>query len=622
MRTLIAATGRAGVIVPSGIATDDTTKFFFRDLVEHGSLVSLFDFENKGILPGVHSSYKFCLLTLAGSRRPEREAEFVFFAHATSDLTEPERRFRLSADDFALLNPNTRTCPIFRTRRDAEITKGIYGRVPVLVNEEMGEAGNPWRVSFRQGLFNMASDSGMFRTREQLEEAGWRLKGNVFRRGDEAYLPLYEAKMTHQFDHRFGDYAAVPSDSSSVQLPDVPLERHADADFLPLPRYWVAAKEVEARLVDRWTCDWLLGWRDICRNTDERTVISAVIPRTAVGDTFLLALPQVPPVVVVGLLADLDSFVLDYVARQKLGGIHLKYHVFKQLAVFPPSGYAEMAPWEPDSSLADWLGPRVLELTYAVWDLAAFGKDLGWDGPPSCLDADRRKQLRPELDAAFFQLYGIERDDVDYIMDTFPIVRKNDEKAHGEYRTKRLILEVYDAMGAAIRSGRPYQTILDPPPGDPSVTHPPRPGEPTGRWIEPDDRPAVVAQPVPTRLRQAAVRAPTRSTHPAPQPHAEPHARAAERQSALSEAGSSTNASVQVSLDQLTRSALAGDAWIPESAVDPAELQPGRTVRHRSWGEGTIVWVRTAGRSTSLVVRFPSGDHEVLFGLGTLEFAG
>lgn len=138
-----------------------------------------------------------------------------------------------------------------------------------------------------------------------------------------------------------------------------------------------------------------------------------------------------------------------------------------------PAAYAPPCPWDHALRVADWLLPRVLELTYTAWDLEAFGRDVGWAGPPFRWDAARRALLRAELDAAFFHLYGLSRDDTDYILDTFPIVRKNDEKAHGEYRTKRLILEAYDAMAVAARSGQPYTTPLDPPPADPRAAHDP-----------------------------------------------------------------------------------------------------------------------------------------------------
>jgi len=57
-------------------------------------------------------------------------------------------------------------------------------------------------------------------------------------------------------------------------------------------------------------------------------------------------------------------------------------------------------------------------------------------------------------------------------MDTFPIVKRKDEAKHGGYRTKRVILEIYDAMRQAMDTGEPYQTLLDPPPADPRCCHP------------------------------------------------------------------------------------------------------------------------------------------------------
>lgn len=180
--------GRAGIIVPTGIATDATNQFFFADLVEKGQLASLFDFENRQrLFPAVDSRMKFCLLTLTGSRTQTDATTFTFFATRTEHLRDPRRAFRLSATDIARINPNTRTLPVFRTRQDADLTRAIYERVPVLVNdsplpkgEGLGVRVNPWGVQFKQGLFNMSSDSHLFCTRAELEAQGYRLVGNVF----------------------------------------------------------------------------------------------------------------------------------------------------------------------------------------------------------------------------------------------------------------------------------------------------------------------------------------------------------------------------------------------------------------------------------------------------------
>ena len=462
MRSLLAPTGRLGVILPTGIATDDTTKAFFQAITQ-GELVSLFDFENKGIFPDVHSSYKFCLLTLSGAARPvSGGAELAFFCHSVADLNDTDRRFRLSGEQIALLNPNTRTCPIFRSRRDADLTLSICQRVPVFIREDDPE-GNPWGIQFRR-LFDMTNDSGLFRTREELETEGFCLGGNVFRRDQEAYLPLYEAKMIHHFDHRWASYRGE-------EIRNLVIADKADPETVALPRYWVPETEVADRLAS-WDRSWLIGFRDIARATDERTVIPAVIPRAAVGNNLPLAISNLEPHLVALLGASLSSFALDFVARQKVGGTHLNFFLVEQLPVLPPETYDQVAPWDRKCTLADWLIPRILELTYTTSDLVGFANDLGFDGPPFRFDEERRAVLRAELDACFFYLYGLDRDEVDYVFGTFPIVARHDEAAFGEQRTKRLVLERYDAMAKAIAFEAPYESDLDPPPGDSRAAHP------------------------------------------------------------------------------------------------------------------------------------------------------
>jgi hypothetical protein len=227
-------------------------------------------------------------------------------------------------------------------------------------------------------------------------------------------------------------------------------------------------------LVDARCPRWFLGWRDICRATDERTVIASVIPRVAVGDKYLLMLPRASADLTAALQANLDAFVLDYCSRQKVGGTSLKYFTMRQLPILQPSHYSEPPPWDcanRDHSIGSWILPRALELTYTARDLAAFARDCGYSGPPFRWNAERRFLLRAELDAAFFHLYSIAHDDVGFVLDSFPLVRRDDEKRHGEYRTRRVILEIYDAMQRAIETGLPYRTVLDPPPADPTVAH-------------------------------------------------------------------------------------------------------------------------------------------------------
>jgi hypothetical protein len=144
MRSLLNRAGRVGCVLPSGIATDDTTKQFFQDIVEKRSLVSLFDFENRrGLFPDVDSRMKFCLFTVGHRDRPvANPAEFVFFAHSVDDLEDAERRFSLSTEEIELLNPNTKTCPIFRSKRDASISIKIHRSHEVILREGSSSPGS------------------------------------------------------------------------------------------------------------------------------------------------------------------------------------------------------------------------------------------------------------------------------------------------------------------------------------------------------------------------------------------------------------------------------------------------------------------------------------------------
>ena len=473
-RSTLSQRGRAGFICPSGIATDDTTKDFFQSLVESHQLASLFHFENEGkVFPGVHHAFRFLLLCIDGSGR-SNAADLVFFARQVSTLLEHERHFTLSPADFATLNPNTRTCPTFRSKRDADVNLAMYRRAGVLWRDDDAVLGNPWELRFMR-MLDMANDSGFFKTSEDLEAEGFRLLGNHFVLDEVTFLPLMEGRMVDLFDHR---YATVETEEERTKMRSasstfLSVAQKTDPNALPLPRSWIASSEVDKRLAGRWQRGWLLGWRDITQSTVQRTVIASVIPRAAVGDTFLLAMSGAHSKLCAALYANLCSFAHDYAARQKVGGTHLKYHTFKQLPVLPPAAFQEAkVPWDGREPVTEWVLVRALELTYTAWDLEPFAHDVGYEGPPFRWDPARRFLLRCELDAAFFHLYGLSRGDTDYVMDTFPIVRKNDEKAHGEYRTKRVILEIYDAMAEAARTGKPYQTRLDPPPADPRVAHP------------------------------------------------------------------------------------------------------------------------------------------------------
>ena len=289
------------------------------------------------------------------------------------------------------------------------------------------------------------------------------LIGNVFAGDAARMLPVYEAKMIHHFDHRLGTYQDQTQAQANVgTLPRPTIEQQNDPDFAVLPRYWVYENEVEERLDGRWDRDWLLGWRDITFAGNERTVICSLIPRVAAGNVLPLAFPTRNGDL---LSATLSTFAVDYVARQKIAGTHMNYFSLKQLPVLNPDVFCLPAAWSDDCLMDSWVRQRMLELTYTSYDMAGFAQDLGDVGEPFQWDEERRFAIQAELNAGFFHLYGIERNDIDYIMETFLVVKRRNIEQYGSFRTKELILDVYDAMAEAMGTGVPYQTILDPPPG-------------------------------------------------------------------------------------------------------------------------------------------------------------
>ena len=443
-RSLISKLGRLGIIVPTGIATDDSTKDYFGDLVVKNSLVSLFDFENREtIFLGVHRNYKFSLLTL--SKAPIEQVDFVFFATQVEHLKDAVRRFRLSSQDISRFNPNTRTVPVFRTSIDANLTRKIYENSAVLVNVQTGE--NPWGASFLR-MFDMSNDSHLF--------------SDALRQD---YSQLYEAKMIEQFEHRWATW--VGND-----IVDTTLEQLQDPRFRIKTRYWVPESEVRSRIQKYWQRKWFIAFRGITRAVDRRTSWFSVVPYCGVGNSapVLLVKDSIGVPNIVCLVACFNSFVLDFAARQKVGGINFNFYIVNQLPVLLPEAYTH-------ADIA-FIAPRVLELTYTAYDLKPFAEDMGYTGEPFRWDEERRALLRAELDAYYARLYGLTRDELRYILDpqdvygpdfpgeTFRVLKEKEIKQYGEFRTRRLVLEAWNRLEgvevAGYQGGEQLQVSSDP----------------------------------------------------------------------------------------------------------------------------------------------------------------
>ena len=439
---LVKPDGVVGLLTPSGIYADKTAARFFKSVSTTGRVASILDFENRKIFfKDVHASFKFCALIFGGAERRFDETECAFFMHDTETVRNPERCFPLAPEDFARVNPNTGTAPVFRTRRDAEITRGIYERHPVLVDRSDGSERKAWPVRYRT-MFHMTNDSHLFRTAGQLDAAGfYPIEGNRWKRGDEHYLPLYQGRMIGQFDHRANSVRVNPESTHNPYLSEeVSDEEHADPGFLPQSQYWVPASEVESEFAE--STGYTLGFRDIARSTDVRTMISAVVPWAGYGNKVPLLIGQ-DTATSAFLAANLNSICLDFVLRQKIQSTSLNWYIVEQLPVIAPEDYDREF---GDTTAREIVRDHVLHFTYTAYDMRPFARDLGYDGEPFRWDDEERRHLRARLDALYFLLYGLSREDAGYVMETLPIVRRQDESAFGSYRTRDMVLAYMNAL--------------------------------------------------------------------------------------------------------------------------------------------------------------------------------
>jgi hypothetical protein len=487
-RDLIDSRGRVGIVVPSGIATDYYTRKFFSDIVENRQLSSLYDFENRqGIFSEVDNRYKFSLLTLTGQNWPVEEADFAFYLTEIQQLKDDERHFSLTAEDLREINPNTGSCPIFRSQSDAEIAQQLYKDTPVLINENKDK--NPWGVDISR-LIDLNGDSELLYTKQDLEEKNAELTRNLnYVLEGKRWLRLYEGKMINIYNHRLASTYTVEGSQRSGRSTETEVGQLLDPRYLVNTRFWVRESDVESKS-GRWNRDWYFSYMDVCSATNKRTMIAGIIPESAPSFSLRVLTDcssDAPHICC--LLGNYNSFSYDFAARQSVGGNHLSDHVVKQLPVIPPQWYTD--------DLLEFIVPKVLELSYTAWDLTSFADDVWaessegvrnsikeqWESnrdlydndrpeepewvnhsnihedqfpySPFKWDPERRGKIRAQLDALFAHLYGLEKNDLDYLFDTFPIVREEDEQEYGEFRTKRLTLQYFDQLGDE------FQTLME-----------------------------------------------------------------------------------------------------------------------------------------------------------------
>jgi hypothetical protein len=466
---LVREGGKAAQIVPDGFYAGANCMAIREELFARFRLDYILGFENarETWFPGVDSRAKFALYSaLRGGTTQEFQAAFCIRSSEEMRAAVAGSSMKLSVAMIREFSPDALAVMEFRGQRDIDIARNMYQRWPPLGQQIPG---SPHREFLRE------LESG--HVQELLTE-------------DRSGLPHYEGRMIAQYDHRAKGYrsgrarAAVWDDLS-----------FGSAHKSIQPQWYVARDKVPLQTAKRVDL-YRVGFCDVASPTNERTLVASVIPRGCIAGAkvpTVLMQSQTPTADLLVWLAVANSFAMDFLVRMKVS-LTMALTILDSLPF-------------PRLSLDD---PRAKRLITDVLHLVCTGPEMNglWNSmadsglvravpasgpPPGCIDLDERQKAVARIEAEVAMLYGLTADDVAHILDTFPIVRKNDEKAHGEYRTKRVILEIYDAMAEVMRANgqlpvasgdKPlttrysplasssYQTRLDPPPADPRVAHP------------------------------------------------------------------------------------------------------------------------------------------------------
>lgn len=464
--------GGVGLVLPSGIATTDSNKYLFSEIVKNNHLYKFYDFlEARDFFPGLESRDPFCLFILNKQNNlKSNQIEFVFKATSLQDLSNAKRKVCLENDDFKLFNPNTKTCPIFYTQQDYLVSKKIYANADVMHDEERNI--NPYGISFKQGIFNMTSDSNLF----------FSFRGNNDVR-------LYEAKLLHLYNHRWATF-------SRTGFEDCDIENQQNAKFKIQTKSYVDKNEFIQRVPMIWSRKWFIAFRNNARANDERSGIFSIIPFEATGNSAPLIFSEEKSICdLLLLVANLSTICFDFVLRQKLGGANFNFFIVKQLPLVKRSLVKHR--------FRLMITTNVFELVYTSWDIKPFADDLWNDAdaelkaalqaqwqsnaaatgghpwappewsadyslsqkettgcplPPFKWDEERRAVLKAELDALYAKLYGLTTEELRYILDpqdvygpdfpgeTFRVLKDKETRLYGEYRTRRLVLEAWERL--------------------------------------------------------------------------------------------------------------------------------------------------------------------------------
>lgn len=428
--------GFSGIIIKSGMLQSPTWSGFTQYLIEEKKIISAHDFRNwKGWFPGIGYHERFTLLTL--SQKSEK-MEFGFYLDNPVEIKFSEKVFKVTAEECLKINPLSKNIATFSSIRDKKILVDIYKKFEII-----GVIDN-WNIRYTPGL-HMTNEAKELKTYEELIEKDFFIKINQFHNSNKRFFPLLEGKLIHQYDHRFATFDGIPKEKRfGIKAATIlPIDsQKSDCNFEIIPRYWVSSEYLtNDQLSRKLKGNWSLTFRDTTNVISNfRTFVACIAANTAFNykapnlvideeDTFLRAKKSAL------LLSIINSIPFDYITRVKFYGANLIKNIIEQLPIVP---IQSMIKYESE------IISRVLKLTYTSNSVKCFADDLKFDGEPYTFNLKERFLIKCELDAIISHLYQLEKADLEYMLNSFPILRSKEISQYGSYRTKETILALYD----------------------------------------------------------------------------------------------------------------------------------------------------------------------------------
>jgi len=448
---LLSPIGYMGIICPTGLIMNYYIQDLFKKIVDEKSIISLFDFENRNKLFNIHRQYRFSLLTLSGMNISKETIPMVFYLRDPMELQKvleilDEKKdikktlknlpknsilIPLEYNDLKLFNPNSLSCPIFRMKYDYILMKKIYKENKVIFRKN--DLIIPSLEIHR--MFHMSGDSGDLKTKQRLTDFKKVSNTYILKKDMQTYYPLYESKLFWIYDHRYASFEGCSDNEIKNGNPKLVSSEIKKTDNIIMPRFWIERDFFYQKKKNwEWNKEWFLAIRLITGATNQRTCVVTILPNYPSSNSLNLIL-GIDAIQAIYLISIMNSFIFDYITRLKISGSNLMVHIIEQLPIID---------YERWKKYQDLIIPRCLELIYNTTELASFAEECGYKGTPFKWENERRAVLQSELDAIIAHIFKISKDDLDYILETFRVLKSKEISKFKEFKAKNLILNAYD----------------------------------------------------------------------------------------------------------------------------------------------------------------------------------